>query len=642
MKEITLALAGQANVGKSVIFNHLTGLHQHIGNWPGKTVEKAEGTLFYKGYFINVIDLPGIYSLSHYSIEELISREFIAKEKPDVVVNIVDTTAIERHLIFTLQLLELERPLILVLNMMDLAEKRGIAVDFEELERELGVPVVPMIATRGKGLTDMLDKAIELAERGFSPKVLGYGREIELRIRKLMEALDDVDLPYPKRWIAIKLLEKDEEVQKLIKEIKPEVLKLAEKMIQEIQEVHGHDSSIAISNERVNLANYIAQKVVKISASKKLSLGERFDEIATHPVFGYLFMALVFIGVFFFVFGVGGEIAGVFEEFTENLSDVWFNFLGESAASSLGWAAVESFFSLIGLVIPFIAPLYLILFLLENWGYLARVSFLMDSLMHKAGIHGKASIPLILGFGCNVPACLSSKIMETWRERFITVFMTTLIPCSAVTVVVMGLVGRYVGISWVIGLYVFTLLMVMLLGRLVSKMLPGEAVELIMEMPSYKAPNLKTTLIMTWLRLREYFYIAMPLVVLSGVIINALDLAGILPMISEALSPITVGWLNLPKEVGLLLIFGILRKELILLMLTSLVGTMEFSKVLTANQMITLSLVTIFYIPCIATISALFKEVGVKNALIITIAEITLAIFIGGVASRILPFFGVS
>ena len=642
MKEITLALAGQANVGKSVIFNHLTGLHQHIGNWPGKTVEKAEGTLFYKGYFINVIDLPGIYSLSHYSIEELISREFIAKEKPDVVVNIVDTTAIERHLIFTLQLLELERPLILVLNMMDLAEKKGIAVDFEELERELGVPVVPMIATRGKGLTDMLDKAIELAERGFSPKVLGYGREIELRIRKLMEALDDVDLPYPKRWIAIKLLEKDEEVQKLIKEIKPEVLKLAEKMIQEIQEVHGHDSSIAISNERVNLANYIAQKVVKISASKKLSLGERFDEIATHPVFGYLFMALVFIGVFFFVFGVGGEIVGVFEEFTENLSDVWFNFLGESAASSLGWAAVESFFSLIGLVIPFIAPLYLILFLLENWGYLARVSFLMDSLMHKAGIHGKASIPLILGFGCNVPACLSSKIMETWRERFITVFMTTLIPCSAVTVVVMGLVGRYVGISWVIGLYVFTLLMVMLLGRLVSKMLPGEAVELIMEMPSYKAPNLKTTLIMTWLRLREYFYIAMPLVVLSGVIINALDLAGILPMISEALSPITVGWLNLPKEVGLLLIFVILRKELILLMLTSLVGTMEFSKVLTANQMITLSLVTIFYIPCIATISALFKEVGVKNALIITIAEITLAIFIGGVASRILPFFGVS
>ncbi|MCD6341757.1 MAG: ferrous iron transport protein B [Thaumarchaeota archaeon] len=642
MKEITLALAGQANVGKSVIFNHLTGLHQHIGNWPGKTVEKAEGTLFYKGYFINVIDLPGIYSLSHYSIEELISREFIAKEKPDVVVNIVDTTAIERHLIFTLQLLELERPLILVLNMMDLAEKKGIAVDFEELERELGVPVVPMIATRGKGLTDMLDKAIELAERGFSPKVLGYGREIELRIRKLMEALDDVDLPYPKRWIAIKLLEKDEEVQKLIKEIKPEVLKLAEKMIQEIQEVHGHDSSIAISNERVNLANYIAQKVVKISASKKLSLGERFDEIATHPVFGYLFMALVFIGVFFLVFGVGGEIAGIFEEFTENLNDVWFNFLGESAASSLGWAAVESFFSLMGLVIPFIAPLYLILFLLENWGYLARVSFLMDSLMHKAGIHGKASIPLILGFGCNVPACLSSKIMETWRERFITVFMTTLIPCSAVTVVVMGLVGRYVGISWVIGLYVFTLLMVMLLGRLVSKMLPGEAVELIMEMPSYKAPNLKTTLIMTWLRLREYFYIAMPLVVLSGVIINALDLAGILPMISEALSPITVGWLNLPKEVGLLLIFGILRKELILLMLTSLVGTMEFSKVLTANQMITLSLVTIFYIPCIATISALFKEVGVKNALIITIAEITLAIFIGGVASRILLCFGVS
>ncbi|MCD6312560.1 MAG: ferrous iron transporter B, partial [Thaumarchaeota archaeon] len=244
MREITIALAGQANVGKSVIFNSLTGLHQHIGNWPGKTVEKAEGTLFYKGYFINVIDLPGIYSLTHYSLEELISRDFIAKEKPDVVVNVVDATAIERHLIFTLQLLELDRPIVLALNMMDLAEKRGIKINLEALEDALGIPVVPTVAIRGKGLTKILDKAIQLVSEGYSPKKIEYGREVEAKIQELTKALEELDLPYPRRWVAIKLLEKDEEIRKLVREKAPEVVNLAEKMSSDLERIHGHDSSI--------------------------------------------------------------------------------------------------------------------------------------------------------------------------------------------------------------------------------------------------------------------------------------------------------------------------------------------------------------------------------------------------------------
>ncbi len=310
--------------------------------------------------------------------------------------------------------------------------------------------------------------------------------------------------------------------------------------------------------------------------------------------------------------------------------------------SELGWAAVESFIALLGIVIPYIAPLYFLLFLLENWGYLARVSFLLDNVMHKAGVHGKASIPMILGFGCNVPACLSARIMETWREKVITILMTTLIPCSAVTVVVMGLTGRYLGVFWVTGLYLFTLLMVLLVGRLTSKILPGRPVELIMEVPSYKTPNLKTILIMTWLRIRQFIYIAMPLVILAGVFIKFMDLTGVLSVVSDLMSPITVEWLMLPKETGMLLIFGILRKELILLTLASLLGTTDFSAALTPNQMVTLSLVTIFYIPCIATIAALVREMGAKGATLITVAEILLAILIGGVASRLLLILGIT
>ncbi len=641
--DLRIALAGQANVGKSVIFNQLTGLHQHIANWPGTTVEKAEGTLFYKGFLIDVIDLPGIYSLTHYSLEERISREYIAKEKPDVVVNVVDATALERHLIFTLQLLELGRPLVLALNMMDLANKSGIEIDVHALEEILGIPVVETVAPRGKGVIQILDKAIELHRKKLMPKAPSYGKEVEECIRRLEQALDDVDLPYPRRWVAIKLLEKDEEIWRIVEEKKPDVIPLARDLISELEKVHGHDSSIAIANERASLADQIAWKVVRIVKPRKPSLGDRFDELATHPILGYLIAILFFLGVFSLVFGVGGQVAEFFEEdLSEALRGIWVNLFGVSALPEIGWSAIEGTLFLLGLAIPYILPLYFLTFTLENWGYLSRMSFLMDSLMHKAGVHGKAVIPLLLGFGCNVPGCLAARIMDTWRERLIAMIMTTLIPCSAVTVVVMGLVGRYVGIEWVVILYIFALLTSFLVGVAASRILPGEAVELIMEMPSYKVPSFKTILVMTWFRLREYFYIAAPLIILSGVIIKLLELSGALPIISDLLSPITSGWLGLPKEVGILLIFGVLRKELILAMLASLTGTLDFSQVLSANQMITLSLITMLYIPCVATISTLIKEAGMKTAILVTVFEIALAIIVGGAASRLLLLFGIS
>jgi len=641
--DLRIALAGQANVGKSVIFNQLTGLHQHIANWPGTTVDKAEGTLYYKGLVIEVIDLPGIYSLTHLSIEEKISRDYIARERPDVVVNVVDATALERHLIFTLQLLELERPLVLVLNMMDLAEKYGIEIDAGALREELGVPVIMTIATRGKGVAQILDAAIELQKTGYSPKRIRYGREVEERIERLEAALGEIDLPHPRRWIALKLLEKDEEIWGLVKERNPRVIELAGELIAELESIHGHDSSIVIANERACIANQIARRCTRIVRPRKPTLGDRFDEIATHPVLGYILAAIMFIGLFSIVFGVGGIIAEFFEEYlSKAMRDAWVHVLGITPISEVGWSAVESILFLLGLAIPYILPLYFLTFLLENWGYLARVSFLMDSLMHKAGVHGKAVMPMLLGFGCNVPACLTARIMDTWRERIITILMTTLVPCSAVTVVVMGLVGRYLGISWVIGLYLFALLIAFILGSIASRILPGVPVELIMEMPSYKVPSLKTILTMTWIRLREYLEIATPLIIIMGALVKALEILGLLDVISNALSPITSSWLGLPKETGVLLILGVLRKELILTTLAALLGTMNFSQALTPNQMITLSIVTILYIPCVATISVLLKETGAKTTIIITLTEISLAILIGGIASKLLLILGIT
>ncbi len=638
-KKINIALAGQANVGKSVIFNHLTGLHQHIGNWPGKTIEKAEGTLFYKGYTIDVLDLPGICSLSTYSIEELISREFIATQRPDVVVNVVDGTVLERNLIFTLQLLELERPTVMALNMVNLLKKKGIEIDFQRLEKILQIPIVPVEAIHGKGIAEILEAVIGLVKTEKSCRPLKFGKEVEVRIEKLIQALKDVDVSYPKRWLAIKLLEKDKEVEKLVKEKSQKILEEAKKLQKELEDIHKHDSSFVIAAERCFLASNIAKEVIKITAPKKISFAEKLDSLTSHKILGYFVMVLILGMMFLTVFKFGNWLSSVLENILISWQGSWEGIFGSSILSSLIWSAIESLVALIEIALPYIIPFYFILFLLEDWGYLARIAFLADSLMHKLGIHGKACIPLILGFGCNVPACLACRIMETKRERFITGFLVTFIPCSAITIIIMGLVGKFMGIGWALALYLFVFLTIFIFGRIASKVLPGEPTELIMSVPDYKFPNLKTVISQTWFRLREFLFIAAPLVIISGVIIKGFYLAGWLEIIANLLSPITVQWLGLPVITGILLIFGILRKELILLMLSVLLGTSNFIQVLSPVQMLTLALVSIFYIPCIATISALWKEFGWKRALGITTFKIMFAILIAGFVSKILLIF---
>lgn len=635
-KKISIVLAGQGNSGKSTIFNYLTGLHQHIGNWAGKTIERKEGTLFYNGYTIDIIDLPGIYSLTTYSAEEAISREYIINQMPDFVVNIIDSTNLERNLIFTLQLLEMECPLVLVLNMTDLAKRKGILIDFKKLQNKLNLPVIPTVASRGTGLTAVIDKLIDRDRGETKPATHKYGQELENCISELSMSLQTVDLPYPVRWVAIKLLEKDNYLLQKIREIRPEIIDKVTRLCEKLEEIHGHDTSLVISDERSHFAAQTAREIVKMLPGKKLTINEWLDGITTHKITGYLIMILILGGMFFTVFRSGNTFSSWLVSISTNWQKLWAEHFGVSILASLGWAAIESVFALIQIALPYILPFYIILYILEDWGYIARISFLMDRLMHKMGIHGKGCISFIIGFGCNVPGCLSCRMMETRRERLITSILVTMIPCSAVSVIVFGLVGKYVGLWWAFGLYGFAMIMVFILGRISSKFLAGEPVELIMPMPDYKTPHFKTVLFQTWLALKEFIFIATPLVVISGILIQAVNLAGWMPYISRFLNPVTVKWLDLPSITGILLIFGILRKELILVMLAAYLGTTSFSEVLTPQQMITLAIVSMFYIPCIATISVLWKDFGWKKALTICILEILFALFLAGIVKRIL------
>jgi len=635
-KKLNIVLAGQANVGKSVIFNYLTGLHQHIGNWAGKTVEKAEGTLHYKGYTIDILDLPGIYSLSTYSLEEIISREYIAIQKPDFIINVVDATHLERNLIFTLQLLELEKPMVMAFNMANLLKGKGIEIDAKKLEKILGIKVVSIEAIYGRGINNCLDEGISLIKRKSSRKFLKYGKETEELIEKLTDSLKNVKTAYPKRWVAIKLLEKDKQIEKILKEKNPETLEEAKNFCSELEKIHGHDSSIAIADERCCLVSQIMSEVMTTKKPQKMGFGEWLDNLTGHKIWGYPIMLAIFTLVFIFIFQLGNHLSSFLEEISSGWQISFQNIFGISFLSLLAWSGIESIIALIGIVLPYIFPFYLCLFILEDWGYLARVAFLTDNLMHKLGVHGKACIPVMLGFGCNTPACLSCRIMETQRERFLTGFLVTLVPCSAVAVVILGLVGKYIGIGWVFGMYSFVILISIVLGMLASKILPGEPTALIMDMPDYKIPNFKTIFLQTWLRLKEFIFIAGPIIIISGIIIQGIYLAGWLTPVSDFLSPITVNWLGLPAITGVLLIFGIMRKELILVMLATLLGTTNFAQVLTPIQMIVLGLVSMLYIPCVATIAALWKEFGWKKALGITGFKVVFAIIIGGLALRLL------
>jgi len=638
IKEIDIVLAGQANVGKSIIFNHLTGLHQHIGNWPGKTIEKAEGRLFYKNYIINVVDLPGIYSLTTYSMEEVISREYIATKKPDFVINVVDATHLERNLIFTLQLLELERPTVMALNMINLLKLKGIKINYKKLESILGIPVVPVAAIHRKGIAKTIDEGLKLIKQKKRKRILRFGKEVENAISRLISLLKHEDFIYPKRWIAIKLLEKDKFVYQLVKEKNPKITEKAKKICQELERIHGHDSSLIIADERCNLASRIVNEVQEITKPKKLTFLEKFDMLSSDKIFGYLIMIGIFALMFSSIFKFGNFVSNLLESLFFYFQEFFKTILGNSFGASVVYSIIESIFALIEIVIPYILPFYIILYLLEDWGYLARVAFLMDHFMHKVGVHGKACIPLLLGFGCNVPACLSCRIMETERERFITGFLTTLVPCSAITVIILGLVGKYVGMLYAFSLYLLAILIIFVIGKLASKIIPGQTFELIMEMPDYKKPNLKTILLQTWFRIKDFLVIASPLVIVSGMVISIIHTTGYSSKIAELLSPIIVNWLGLPKIIGILLVFGILRKELILIMLSTLLGTTNFSVALSNVQMLTLAILSMFYIPCIATIAALWKEFGWKRTFVITIFEILFAIILAGIFSKVLSF----
>jgi len=632
-KEITIALAGNPNAGKSVVFNQLTGGNQIIGNWPGKTVERTEGWIRYRDRRIRIVDLPGIYSLSTYTEEELIAREFIISGVPDVIISVIDASLLERSFFLTLQLLEMEKPLVLAVNQLDVAESKGLKTDIDTLSKLLGIPAVGVIATRGTGLNKLLSIAIESVDKQDSVVPPLYGGEIEQSIEELVKILNNAYPEYPARWLAIKIIENDEDIKRL--NLPEEVLERAEVIRGRLEETHGEPIEIILSSERYALASRIARTSQHYEVRKRTFL-QRLDSVLLHHVFGYISMALFLFVAFIVLFKIGSIGSSLLEGLFSRLAPLVNSLALSETVKELLWDGLLSgIISGITIALPYILPFYIFLSFLENSGYLARIAFLTDNIMHKLGLHGKGTIPIIMGYGCNVPAILGTRILESRRERVIASLLATLIPCSARTVVILGLVGAFMGLKWAFVVYLLNLVIVYIAGFLMNRYYPGETPGLIMEVPDIRIPPLKPSLRQSWFRIKEFLYIALPYIMLGSVILELIKIFGWFDTINRILSPVIVNWLGLPPITGVVLIFGLLRKELTLILLSTFSGTTNFSMILNPRQMFVFSFFVTLYVPCLATIAALKKELGNITSTLIVIGEILISLILAGLLNQI-------
>jgi len=640
-KNLTIALAGNANVGKSVIFNQLTGSDQIIGNWPGKTVDRAEGTLSFEGYNITVIDLPGIYSFSTFSMEELVSRDYIALEKPDVVVNVLDASVLERNLFFTLQLLEMQAPLVLCLNQVDVAKSKGIIIDKDKLQETLGIPVVFATATRGEGIYEVVKEAVKVATHKPKSKQFKYRKDLEDKIEQLKTIIEkeNLGLQYPPRWLAIKLLEGDSEITKIVTEKSKAVSDASKTIAAELKKTCEEPCFSVIASERYALASSISASALQQNEIWN-TFSDKLEWLTTHRVLGYFTSIGVIAGLLLWTFFVGNAISGLISSGLNLIQpiDPALSTSQPILAIILNgvWGGITAGLTLI---IPFVIPFYLLLAIIEDSGILTRVAFMMDSAMHKMGLHGKALIPIILGYGCNVPAISACKIMETRRERLLAAFAITFAPCSARTIILFGMVGLFVGIQWALLLYVVDIVVIFALGRVAMKAIPGKSTGLIMEMSSFKMPSLKVVTKQTWARTKSIIYVVFPIYIVGSALVQAAYAFNIITPLSDALAPLTVWWLGLPVWAGILLILGTVRKEFVLIGAVAILGTTNLLAGFSPVQLVVMALVAMLYIPCISTIAILGKEFGWKATAVISTANIGVALLVGGLAYRLLSLF---
>ncbi len=649
--DFTFALAGNPNVGKSSIFNHLTGMGVVTANYPGKTVELNLATTNFKDFRIGIIDLPGSYALGAVSDDQWVARRAVLDCKPDVVIMILDATNLARNLYMLIQFIDLGIPIVASLNLIDEAEKRNISIDAELLSQLLGLPVVKTIATTGSGLDDLIQKSIDIARVKTNIKYsLNYGKDIEIDIKNLQESLMDIDFGMNGRALSILLLEEDDEFINLVrKHASGEILlHEADRIRKGIEESYGEKAPLKIARERHGLAGSIASQV---QGEVQPTTNDRIWTYTTSWLTGIPILIIVLGIIFSFLF-YGGDwlstlLTTIWSLYASPVIDgvIYYLFGSGHIGKTFIWGFDAGILAALAVGIPYVLTFYFMLAFLEDSGYLNSVAFLMDRLMHKFGLHGRAIIPIVAGAGCNVPAIIGTRVLTTMRERTIASTLITLVPCSARTAVILGAVSLFIGWKPAVAIYIIVLVLVFIVGAGLNKIMPGRSTGLVMEMFPFRTPIISNILKKTWYRFKNFVFVAFPIVLGGSILLGGLYETGYLWKLASPLSPVVEGWLGLPAVAGLTLIFAVLRKELALQLLVTLAvvmyggGAKNLLLFMTPAQLFVYALVNTIYIPCIATIAVLGRELGWRRALSIAAFTIILALLIGGIAYRVIVYF---
>lgn len=651
---LTFALVGNQNCGKTTLFNQLTGSNQHVGNFPGVTVDRKEGMI--KGYpDTRVTDLPGVYSLSPYSSEEIVTRQFVFDEKPKGIINIVDATNIERNLYLTMQLMELDIPMVLALNMMDEVRENGGSIRINQLESMLGIPVIPISAIKNQGADELIEHAVHVARYQERPGRQDFcdpedhGGSVHRCLHGIMHLIEDhaENAGIPVRFAAAKVAEGDAEMEKSL-HLEQNETEMIEHIVSQMEEERGIDRAAAIADMRFDFIQRICrQTVVKPAESKERIRSRRIDAVLTGKYTAIPTFILIMGAVFFLTFNVIGAVL-------QNLLGKGIDYLTAQMDQLLtAWSVntvlhslvIDGIFKGVGSVLsflPIIVVLFLFLSLLEDSGYMARVAFVMDKPLRKIGLSGRSIVPMLVGFGCTVPGIMASRTLPSERDRKMTILLTPFMSCSAKLPIyaffATAFFPKYKALVMV-GLYVVGILIGILVALIIRKTLfKGEAVPFVMELPNYRMPALKNVLQLLWEKAKDFLQRAFTVIFVATIVIWFLQsfdlhfnltadsqnsiLAVVAGLIAPVFAPLGFGdW-----RISTALISGFMAKESVVSTLSVLTGSMDvIHKILTPASALSLLIFCLLYTPCVAAVSSVKRELGSKWALVVVVGQCVVA-----------------
>jgi len=623
---ITVAIAGQPNVGKSTVFNRLTGLRQHVGNWPGKTVECKKGKFNYNGGTYRMVDLPGNYSLTANSPEEVIARDFVIKEQPDVVVVVVNAAALERNLYLVSEILSLKVPLVIALNMIDVAEEEGLKVDVKALESAMGVKVVPMVASKNKGIHELKAAINEIArasdghEPNLPEKSTGY-KEVLTRVRA--QITGNIPVSYSEDWVALKLIEGDRIITEMMKkQLDSSKWKLLQNILSDSENI-----ALGIAGSRYKWIGNMVKSAVKRSEKSQINRTARIDRHTTHPVRGILIMIGVLISIIVVGMGIGMPVALGLMNGTVHSAQAAATSLLANAPVWISGLVVDGIIFAIGVllvILVFLISYFAMYAVLEDIGYMSRVAYMMDNFMRRIGLHGKSFLPMFTGFACNIPAVIGTRVVETERSRLMTVLLAPFIPCPAQIMITAFLASIFFGAAApvvVIALILLNFVVLGLSGKMLNRALPDrEQMRMIMELPLYHRPNLRTVGTLVWQRIKQFIIKVGPVVLITVTVVWALayfpngDIqTSFIARFGRAIAPLG-NLMGLKWEMIVALLVSFVSREGIIITMGMLLGATEEGLVSTLGTMmvpaaaLSFMVTQMLFMPCVGTLGAMVEE----------------------------------